>query len=467
MNRRRRRWKSRKAKKTPWWVPLVIILLIPLGVELLARLGAKLGLFGQELELQASTPDQPSLEDAYQLQFLTASGQDYGQNFHGNHLPPGQLLAQRHPLLGYSLLPSQENRFWLINSQGFRDDGVLDLQKPGDEIRIFILGGSTAFGQLSTSNQVLFSSQLQASLNQQIANQRADPDDFQPPILPYRADEVDDALALKPRIRSGQYRIINAAVPGYGSGNILARLIHQVAAYQPDLLIVISGYADLLLPSEQFAADIPHLDTLLESGPLEVQIDTTPWTENLWQQFYLVKIFRAYSSKIPELQPQEPLRLVNFMTPTSAPPLTPQLATDEAELAKRIARYRQNLQQMVYWASATKKRLLVILPPEISGRETLTPAETKIVEDLGDAYGEKMAQAYGQLAQAAQQVTASSANAKVLDFYQLYESFEPDVFHDPVSLTDEAQGVLADSLFEAIVAEYQLEPEPFSGFPGF
>jgi hypothetical protein len=79
-------------------------------------------------------------------------------------------------------------------------------------------------------------------------------------------------------------------------------------------------------------------------------------------------------------------------------------------------------------------------------------------------YVQQFPGAYQQLAKAAQGVTGSSANVKVLDLYTLYQSFEPTAFQGPVSLTDEAQTVLADRLYAALVSQLALQPKPYGEF---
>jgi hypothetical protein len=379
---RRRRWKSRKTRKTPW-LPIIAGLLIgvPLGLELLARIAV--GVLDLKVDLPGTTPQEPSLVEAYQIQFVTPQGEPYptvGLS--------GQLLAQRHPLLGYTLVPNQQNPFWKINAQGFRDDDPLEIAKAPNEIRIFILGESTAFGQLSSSNQTLFSRQLEAKLNKRIADQKNNSGQFQPEVLPYRADQVETALARPPQIKAGQYRVINAAVPGYASGNSLAEFVHQVAGYNPDILVIMGGYADLLLPSDQAAADIPDLDALLQNKPLQTLSDRSPTSPNLADRFlnawFLVKVFRAYYLKLPKVEPEQPPEALNLMTPTPTAALGSQLAADEPELQRRIDRYQYNLKQLVYWVSANRKRLLIVMPPEITGQsaDQLTESEKAILAGL-------------------------------------------------------------------------------------
>jgi hypothetical protein len=469
----RRRWKSRKKRPTPWGPVLLGILL---GGPIVAEVGARLLVGFQVLRVDAQTtaPLEATPAQAYELRFVTAQGQPY------RNVPPlAELQAQRHPLLGYTLVPGQEGRFWRINDQGFREDEPVPLAKPEGEVRIFILGGSGAFGELSSSNGAVFSTGLEQKLNDRIAAQTQNPGRFQPVVLPYRADQVADALALPPQIPTGRYRVINAGVPGYGSGNTLGRLMYEIAAYNPDILVVMDGYGDLLLPGDQMAADIPQLDALLDREPDahdRAPGDGVPgWKRGLGAvdqgiqaRSEFIQVVQTYRQTQPEEKPPEPLSHINVMTPNPDAPLGSQLAADGAELQRRSDRYGRHLGQMVRWASANRKRLVVVLPPEITGRspKNLTPSEQQILTLLGPDYTRKIPEGYGKLAQAADNAAALSSNATVLNFY----AFNPDlkgepVFQNATDLTDRAQAALADRLYNALVEELALNPQPFGSRP--
>jgi len=154
---RRNTWKRKNKRRS--WVPIALLLLgMPIGLELLARLAVTLTGTSQQLEITQS--DQDRKIESYRLKFLSPAGQPYSK------LPSsGELAAVRNPLLGYQLLPQQKSQFWVINPQGFREVDTVSPQKPPGEMRIFVLGGSMAFGQLSSSNQTTFSHQLEELLN--------------------------------------------------------------------------------------------------------------------------------------------------------------------------------------------------------------------------------------------------------------------------------------------------------------
>ncbi|MBD2231668.1 SGNH/GDSL hydrolase family protein [Phormidium tenue] len=432
---------------------LLLLIGVPVGIELLTRLVAHAT--GTSDRFTANPASD--VIDAYHLRFVSRDGQPYAG------LPNnGKLSALRDPLLGYRLAGNQQSNFWQINDSGFRDDEAVPSTKAAGEIRIFVLGGSTAFGQLSSNNQTTFASKLETRLNDQVAQQRANPEQFQPSSLPFRADQVQRALALPPRIRDGQYRVVNAAVPGYASGNALAMLTQRVAAYNPDFVVVIGGYADLMLPSADRGSDVPGLEQYLTGESQSLGAQLSEQTRAWFDQLYVVQGIKRYGLQQQQAEPRlaEPL---NLYSPTLDATLSDRLPADQAELEQRIDRYGRHMRQMVSWAAANQKRLIIAIEPEISSRkpESLTSEESAILAELDDAYLEQMRTGFAGLAAVANQAKTQSANAQVLNFYPLYEDFAGQAFQSPASLTDEAYTLISDRLYGAIANQVALQPEPY------
>ncbi|MBD2112108.1 MULTISPECIES: SGNH/GDSL hydrolase family protein [Cyanophyceae] len=432
---------------------LLLLIGIPVGIELLTRLVAHAT--GTSDRFTANPASD--VIDSYHLRFVSRNGQPYAG------LPSdGKLNALRDPLLGYRLAGNQQSNFWQINDSGFRDEEAVPSAKAAGEIRIFVLGGSTAFGQLSSNNQTTFASKLETRLNDQVAQQRANPGQFQPSALPFRADQVQKALALPPRIRDGQYRVVNAAVPGYASGNALAMLTQRVAAYNPDFVVVMGGYADLMLPSADRGSDVPGLEQYLTGESQSFGAQLSKQTRAWFDQLYVVQGIKRYGMQRQQAEPRlaEPL---NLYSPTLDATLSDRLPADQAELEQRIDRYGRHMRQMVSWAAANKKRLIIAIEPEISSRkpESLTPEESAILGELDNVYLEQMRAGFAGLAAVANQAKTQSANAQVLNFYPLYEDFAGQAFQSPAGLTDEAYTLISDRLYEAIANQVALQPEPY------
>lgn len=443
-------WSRKKTRRFPRPLPLLAMTIgVLLGSELLLRAIANFsGLNGQFADASNE------LAQSYQLRFLSPDGQPY------KTLPsPGKLLANRDPLMGYQLKPKQSTQFWTVNAQGFRDLDDVPRQKPSNETRIFVLGGSTAFGQLSSSNKAMFAHQLEQRLNTQVAAQRAKPNAYQPEILPYTADEVNKVLQRATRLPDRQYRVINAAVPGYASGNV-AQLMDQVADYSPDVVIVLGGYDDLLLPSGRSAVEIPGLDDILAGKGENWGAQIRGAIGNGLNNLYLVRAPQAFQ-KTAKVDPNV-VRSLN--TTATTLPLDQSLATSSSELDLRVARYRDHLLPMVRWSAATKKPLFIGIQPEVTGYDKVKPSaeEAEIIKQLGTGYQEQVRTGYDKLATAATQSAQGSAQAKVMNLYEMFdEAGKGGMFLSPTSLNDPGNTVLAERFYRAIAADLAIKPRPF------
>jgi lysophospholipase L1-like esterase len=101
-----------------------------------------------------------------------------------------------------------------LNDEGFRIEGEVAVPKPVDEIRIFVMGGSTVLA-------------LDGSLAQSIPG------------------------AMERELRAGglpQARVYNFGVTSFVSGQELSLLVHRLADLAPDLVIAYDGGNDLFQP---------------------------------------------------------------------------------------------------------------------------------------------------------------------------------------------------------------------------
>jgi hypothetical protein len=310
-------------------IPLVLVLL-----ELLTRI--VIGVMGKSAEF-AAYEGEPAIVTAYRLKFLGKTQQPYD-----GLSDSGFLAAQRRLAVGYSLVGNQKSNYWRINQQGFRDDDPVPLEKPKNEIRIFLLGGSTAFGQWNASNQATLASKLEARLNERVAQQRRSPEKYRPTTLPFYKPDLEKALALPIQLRDGQYRVINAAVPGYTSGNELAQLALQILPYSPDAILVLDGYTDLMLPSNEAQRDIPKMEALLNNAPGHFWTYLTQQLNHWVTDTYLVKAIQYWL-----LRPRPSVSQLSLVATDEAAPLEQHLAADAAELERRVARYRDRLDHMM------------------------------------------------------------------------------------------------------------------------
>ncbi len=439
---------SRRKSRIPTAWLIASVPLAILGLELLLRI--LMAMLGKGAEMDAYV-GEPAINTQYRLNYHNQSNQPI------QGLPSlGKLAVKQNPLLGYQLLEKQQTPTVQINDQGFRTGKNLG-PKPQTEVRIFVLGGSAAFGQLAPNNETPFSQQLETRLNQQVQEQRTGSKNYRPDVLPYYADEQEKALKLPPKIRDAQYRVINAAVPGYTSGNTLAQ-ISQLLAYQPDAIVLLDGYSDLLSP--QGFATIPNLDSLTSNATNHLWTTVTTGLRQFFGQWYLVKTIPFWLTK-PQTSIEDtvdPSQLGNGL-------LIDRLPKDDTELKQRTERYQVNLQQISHLAAGAKLPVFYALQPEISQRSAtnISKSEKNLLDRLGPDYGQKIQKGYSQLQQVGETVKKASPNLVVLNPKERIDRIKGDAFLDPIHLTPAGHQAIADQLYEAIAPRLQVQAKPFTG----
>lgn len=434
---------------------LWIILGIPLGLIILEILsGFLLELTGEKST--SGSQEKNDLTTGYRPIYLTQEQKPI-QGLPGS----GQLSLKSNLNLGYQIVPGQKNQFFQINGQGFRDKENVPLAKPKDEIRIFILGNSTAFGQGIANNDATISYQLQALLNQRVAQQRQNPSKYRPDIFPFFKPDRVKLLTLPPKIRQGKYRVINAAVPGYISGNSLAQFALEILPYQPDVIIVLDGYMDLMTPSEKQSVGIPKQDEFLENARAH-------FSSYLNQSFSQWLEGRALSRAVDQLLDGEKAKAETntLLSQPEGNSLDHYLPENKEELQKRIGRYQENYQQMGKIAGSMGIPILLAIQPEITGIPTnkMTAEEGKIKEQLDKKYQENIPKAYSSLTQSAQQLEKRfPKKVKVLNFYDWNKNPGQPMFTDAIHLTAEGNKAIANQMYNAITSleKIQIIPQNF------
>ncbi len=431
-------WHSKR--KSSWLRNTLLIIAIGLPLLLiLAELIARGALLATGSTNQLAPNKTVAIAQSYAFKLQDANGNSYPG------LPDsGRLQVRRSPLLGYELIPSQSSDYWQINDQGFRQDSSVPMEKPAGEIRVFLVGGSTAFSNMADKNQKALAFKIEKLLNDRVRAQNSSPEKFKPKDTPYFADQIESMRALPPRIRDGSYRVIAAAVPGYTSGNELALLAHRVSAYSPNALIILDGYEDLRSPSNQSAHEIGNVDQMLRDPLAQYRQHQSQQFSNWLNSLYLVKAWQKWIA---------PADIATFSSDYQIFSAE-QFSKDPKELQKRIDRYVTNTQQMTKLAGDIPT--LIVLQPEITGKQkALSKEEEAILKSLGNDYSDRVTNAY---AIAEKTLSSKFPNTKFISFYQLLQSTNQQAFIDPIHLTEDANNRVAQKLYESIEQLFSVQP---------
>ncbi|MDQ7781531.1 MAG: discoidin domain-containing protein [Desulfomonilaceae bacterium] len=119
------------------------------------------------------------------------------------------------------------NAYEYINEQSFKDFDDVPLEKPEDEYRVFVTGGSVVFGrgpvppadEICDYYEVTYRWTI-PHIMEQLMN--ADPD-------------------IRKKIKGKTIRVINAGVAGYVYQNNLMRYLAKLRLYSPDLIVALDG----------------------------------------------------------------------------------------------------------------------------------------------------------------------------------------------------------------------------------
>ncbi len=428
---------SRQGRRFSW---LSIVIMVLVGIPLLILL---LEFIARGAFLAAGSPtgvnSTVAITQAYGLHL-----QDTNGNLYPGVRAGGQLQVRRSPLMGYELVPAQKNDYFRINPQGFRQDSAVPTDKPANELRIFVVGASTAFGNYSSKNDQTLAFQLEKLLNNRVREQNANPTKYKPKELPFFADQIEAMRSLPPRIKDGDYRVITAAVPGYTSGNELALLSHRVMAYSPDALVILDGYEDLRSPSQETAHEVVNIEQMLQDPVSQYRQQIAQQFQQWFDSWYLVKAWQRWV--VPPTAQSVRSNYQEFRAE--------QLTNDPKELNQRLERYRYNLQQMTRLTADLPT--IVALQPEITGKSSPTKEEAEIIKSLGKDYTTTVTKAYEELAKVSK--LTETPKLRSVNLYSFFSNTNTKTFVDAIHLTETGNKMLANKLFTLLEDALNVQP---------
>jgi len=168
--------------------------------------------------------------------YLQVKSSPIGQAYKGLDLDYARRSSQTvAPQFGYEPTPGFAairntrlgNNYEYINQQSFKDFEDVPLEKPADEYRVFVTGGSVVFGRgpVPPSDSVTDYYEVTYRWN-----------------IPHMVGQI---LNADPRVREKiggkKVRAINAGVAGYVIQNDLMRYLAKLRLYKPDLVVSLDG----------------------------------------------------------------------------------------------------------------------------------------------------------------------------------------------------------------------------------
>lgn len=123
------------------------------------------------------------------------------------------------------------NRYEYANNAGFREPRDISLEKPEDEYRIFLTGGSTAYGLASIGQAAQITGYYALEYRETISHY------------------LEKILNANDPIEGKRIRVYNAAVWGYAYQHHLGRYMAKLRRYKPDLVVSLDGANEIPMVS--------------------------------------------------------------------------------------------------------------------------------------------------------------------------------------------------------------------------
>ena len=353
------------------------------------------------------------------MEFLSYVYLRVAEGYDGRHLMMHQFDDYKniHPTPHY-----QDTRGVTHNAQGFRRTEDVSVSKPSGTYRIFLMGGSTAYGLGSLSPK--------GHLKYPVLNNTETIDHYVEELLQHN-------------IPSRRFEVINAGIPSHSSHHHLIYLNQTILKYHPDMIIFLDGTNDYYpwqKGYDQFR-DYPYREwshLYLDEPSLKAWVSYTGfWVYRKSHLVYLAGIkLRPLWSAIKHLRPQP----------------RPHLDVDDA-LRNLNANAEANFLRMVERDALILLHEGIVpvftLQPDLlfEQRKVLTEFEQERLAEVTNAkpvnYQQFKNRARTMVAEKLRQVTADRG-ASFIDLTDIFGEIKEDAFTDDCHLTPLANRTVAE-----------------------
>lgn len=347
-------------------------------------------------EIYLRWKQEPALSE-YSLEFHTHRGQKISAQ-------AGRLKLSLAPFTVYKNLPSQQTPTFTINSRGLRADEKAE-QDPAP--KILFLGGSAAFGQGTRTDQETIQYMLEQS--------------------------------IKP------YRVLNAGVVGFLSGQELTYLVTELVDYRPAIVIAYDGWNDLF--DTVYSPERTNEELGFNSNffSIEDQLRLNHQTQ--------VSPYRSLGRLI-EATAKKSL-LISRLSQRLHASQPPGRVIHKERLEAAVLTYVTNLRKMALFSRACGARFIVIFQPELGQKPYRTAAEQKMLNEgfLDPDYREGFPDLYRRfLAEAKQLLTKDGIEWLDINESPKYLESREELFVDVVHTNRRGNELVAEIILPRIRA---------------
>jgi lysophospholipase L1-like esterase len=279
-----------------------------------------------------------------------------------------------------------------LNSQGFQGP-ELPKERPSNEVRIAVLGGSAAYNGGTTNSIAAHLERL-----------------------------------LTRRYPQKKIRVINFGRASYISMQELILLQRSVLALSPDLIIVYDGFNDVWVPYALEPVGFPFL-----YANLKARVERNRLVDFGAISRYIASRSALYNYLLKRLQ--------------STPPR--QRSLDIGELA---VEYGRNLSQMCALARANGAGIILATQPYVGAKRFKGPKEAQLEKQYWNETDVKNMEGYFRKVSEIARKVADRTGSRYISFLDVFDDRKDDVFIDLVHVNmDLAHPIIAGRLADDIV----------------
>ncbi len=316
------------------------------------------------------------------------------------------------------------------NAQGFRRETNVSVEKPDGTVRIFLMGGSAAYGAESVYPEVAGST----------------------PISDHETIDYFLEQRLNREDPSHRWEVINAAVKGFLLHEDLARLVSVVLGFHPDAVIFMDGVNDMTQIVKAGADYDPYSLT-----PLQEQFDDLTNPRGFRSLRVMAETWLARNSALYRVLRDRAGRRNFRKTREERVRANRQEMTAEERhqfdvIWSHRDYYRHKVRQIHRVLSLDGIVDVFALQPTIRlTKKRFTGNEPQIAEFDRAVAGPLELSVYRALyPEIAKQLREDTEGYRFVDLTNAFDSIDVQTFTDDCHLTPAANRIVADRLFDAI-----------------
>ncbi len=332
-----------------------------------------------------------------------------------------------------------------INRQGFRRERDVPVAKSPDTVRIFLVGGSAAFGaeglypEIDNRYSRLYDNQL---------------------IDYYLEQKLNQAFPSK------HWEVINAGVSEYRLHQDLALIESVLLHYRPDYVLLLDGHNDIAELSVAPAnydvyAATPHLDEFNQlanpRGGHAAAFFLYTWLRSNSALFRFMsdhlQLRTMRSNRVRSASHQR-----KFASPVKFSDLTPEEQAQFTSSHNQISSYLREVRQIHRILDLDGVRAVFLLQPElILTHKPLTDSERRLADYHRKVIGPLTVYSFEQFdPEIARTMTSAAAHDgfRFLDLTDVFDHTPGQTFSDSCHLTAEGNRVIAERIFQSLADSF-------------